>query len=582
MSHLPGGWGRQAGAARRPGEGRQLPGARLDLTMNGATPGGRAGLNAAAVTVEPQNLKEKPLLRIVVGALCSLLIGLPALAAPADPVVRTDKGLVRGKADAGVKVFLGVPFAQPPVGNLRWRDPQALEAWSGVREAKAFSRTCVQEPPAPSQNQTPPSGPYTAEFMSPPEMSEDCLYLNVWTPKSSSRGRPVLVFIHGGAFQAGSTSVPVYDGAHLARRDVVVVTLNYRLGVFGYLAHPELTKESPLGTSGNYGLLDAVAALRWVRDNISAFGGDPENVTIAGQSAGAIIVNQLLASPPAKGLFHRAIAESGPTLGLRMRPLDAAERGGEAFVQRMKVASVDQLRALPTNEVFTGFRGPANPMPPFFPLPVMDGKVVVADPEIPTNPIVSNVPLLVGFNRDETETLPTTATKFVTKVKAQYSAFADRILALYPHATDDEASRSAVALARESQMAGLLYWAEARASTQHEQVYVYWFQRPYPGVDPERFGSFHTAEVPFVFGTLPAKATAEDRRVSDQVQKRWIAFMKKGDPSVSGDAWSDIARAPGRPTRLGDTPRTTPPASSQARLDLLRQYFGENGLRKLF
>lgn len=487
------------------------------------------------------------------------LVGHAGVAA-AGPTVRTADGALEGVAQGGLIAFLGVPFAQAPVGALRWREPQPVKAWASVRPATKISPACVQDAPAPF-------GPYTAEFLTLPEMSEDCLYLNVWTPATSGR-RPVLVFIHGGAFQSGSTSVPIYDGADLARKGAVVVTINYRLGVFGFMAHPELSKESPLGSSGNYGLLDMVAALRWVHANIGRLGGDPGNVTISGQSAGAIAVNQLLASPLAKGLFHRAIAESGPTIGLKMTPLASAELGGVTVAARANPTTLTQLRAMPAKDVFSAFR---TPRPAFFPLPVMDGKVVISDPEAPTNPIVSKVPLIVGFNRDEAQAPATTAEKFTANVKAEYGPLAERILAVYPHATDDEAARSAGELARDRQMAGLLNWADQRADAQGQRVYVYRFDRVYPGADPKQFGSFHTAEVPYVFGTLPPLATADDRRVVDQVQAHWLAFMRKGDPSVTGAAWPEVSRAPGLAMALGDAHGMAVPASNPARLGLLRE-----------
>ncbi len=504
-------------------------------------------------------------------ALCGLGIVL-ALPAAADPVVQTDKGPIRGRQAVGLDVFLGVPFARPPLGDLRWRDPQPVKPWHGMREATQFSASCMQEaPPAAS----PP--PYTAEFVTPSDISEDCLYLNVWAPKPARRPRPVLVFVHGGAFQAGSTSVPIYDGANLARAGAVVVTINYRLGVFGYLAHPALTKESPLGSSGNYGLLDMIAALRWVQANIARFGGDPANVTISGQSAGGIAVNDLLAAPLAKGLFQHAIAESGPTLGLKMSPLARVEIGGEAFFKRANATSLAQLRAMPAAQIFTIFRGPANPLPPFFPLPVMDGKIVISDPEIPTNPIVSRVPLIVGFNRDEAPAAPTTAAKFAVSVRAAYGALADRFLAAYPHATDAEATRSAEQLSREARIAGLLDWAKRRMLASRQRVYVYLFDHPYPGVDAKRLGAFHTAEVPFIFGNLGRAAgpvTAQDRRVADQMQKRWLAFMTRGDPSLSDSSWAPVLKSPERVMYLGDNPgaRAALPAD---RLALFRAYFAQ-------
>ena len=251
--------------------------------------------------------------------------------------VRTQNGLVSGIYSNGVNVFKGIPFAAPPVGELRWRAPQPAASWQGIRKCNTFSASAMQAKPAPFMM-------YTAEFLAPPEpLSEDCLYLNVWTAaKAVNEKRPVIVWVHGGGFTGGSGSVPLYDGEDLAKKGIVFVTINYRLGVFGFLAHPELSKEANGKEVGNYAFLDQIAALEWVKKNISAFGGDPNNVTLAGQSAGAFSVNVLVASPLAKGLFHKAIAESGGMFGfsLRMKSIADAEQTGAAFAQKLKANSI--------------------------------------------------------------------------------------------------------------------------------------------------------------------------------------------------------------------------------------------------
>jgi para-nitrobenzyl esterase len=512
-----------------------------------------------------------------IAALCGIVLAGMVSPAMADPMVRTAAGTIRGKAVPGLDIFLGIPFAKPPVGDLRWRDPQPVEAWQGARDATKLSPACMQAAPSA----TPPP-PYTAEFLPGPEISEDCLYLNVWAPRMSRRPRPVFVFIHGGAFQAGSTSVPIYDGASLARTGAVVVTINYRLGLLGFLADADLAKESPTGISGNYGLLDMIAALRWVRSNIARFGGDPANVTVAGQSAGAISVNDLLAAPAAKGLFRQAIAESGPTLGLRMSSIARAEGGSAVLLKRAKATSFAQLRAMRAKDLLALFMGPNGAAPAFFPLPVFDGKVVIGDPENPAAPISSKVPLIVGFNRDEASAPRMTAAQFPATIKAIYADLADRFLAVYPHATDEEAARSARELAQDKQIAGLLNWAGRRAATSGQRVYVYLFDHAYPGVDAGSLGAFHTAEVPYVFGTLGAAAgpvTADDRRIVEQMQTRWLAYMAKGDPSVPGADWPDAQRAPGSVMFLGDKPGIRAPMSAE-RLALFRDYFARQSVDK--
>jgi len=292
--------------------------------------------------------------RQVLGALC-IFVSLGAGAALDQPV-RTESGLVSGvpSSDGAVVSFKGIPYAAPPVGERRWQAPKKAASWQGVRKAEEFGAS-------PIQNIVREMPPWTYEFLTHNEVSEDCLYLNVWTPAKSAKDRlPVYVYIYGGAFQSGSGQVPVYDGEGLARKGVLVVTFNYRVGVLGFLAHPELTKESGYNASGNYGLLDQLAALRWVHENIAAFGGDPDRATIGGQSAGSMAVHFLTASPLAKGLFHRAIAESGGSgIGasgggpmIRMRTLADAEADGAKFATSKGASSLRELRSLSWQKIY--------------------------------------------------------------------------------------------------------------------------------------------------------------------------------------------------------------------------------------
>jgi para-nitrobenzyl esterase len=508
---------------------------------------------------------------VLAGLLGVMLDSMGATAA--GPVVRTNSGAVSGITQPGLRVFLGIPYARPPIGTLRWRAPQAPIPWHGVRAATHFAASCFQDEPKPF-------GPYTAEFLITPERSEDCLYLNVWAPTAGHAGKwPVYFFIHGGAFQAGGASVPVYDGADLARKGAVVVTINYRLGVLGFLAHPELTRESTLGSSGNYGVLDVIAALRWVRANISGFGGDPGKVTIAGQSAGAAGVNDLLMSPLAKGLFQRAVIESGPILGIPMPSLAEAERAGSAVAAKLNAGSIAALRAVPPMEL-------AKVALLASPFPNIDGKVIAANPEQLDARVLTKVPVIAGYNRDETAPalVPQTVATLENSVRQRFGALADRFLALYPHGTDAEAARSGAELARDRYIAALLLWAKGRTA-RGEPVYAYLFEHTFPGNDSAGYGAFHTAEVPYIFGalTLPGVTfTPDDHRVSDEMQQRWLSFMRTGNPNPGGGStpWPDTGHAPPFVWRIGSV--DSGPVIDAERLALFRDFLAQGGKLSIF
>ncbi len=495
---------------------------------------------------------------------CGLMSANPTLA---QPTAKIAGGTVEGNKKAGLSVFLGVPYAEPPVGDLRWREPQPVKAWSGVRAATRFAPSCQQD-------ERKPFGPYTASFLAGPEQSEDCLYLNIWAPEKEMPKRPVYVFIHGGGFQGGGASAAAYDGAGLARKGAVVVTINYRLGAFGFFAHPELSRASPLGVSGNQGILDAIEALRWVRANIGQFGGDPTNVTVAGQSAGAGIVNALLVSPLAKGLFDRAVLESGPELGLPAMPLVMAEAAGIAVMTKAKVPDLAGLRAIPASE-FVARAGAG------IPLPIIDGKILPVSPESRTAPFATKVPIIIGYNRDEAPAAqgPQTVAAFKQEVEKRYAAVAERLLALYPHATDAEAARSGARLSRDRRVAGLLLWAERR-SAEGVPVYAFHFERVLPGVDPAQFGAFHTAEVPYVFGasTLPdAPFDAADRKVSAAMQERWLAFMRTSNPGTarSRPKWKPASLDPASIWRIA--PADAEPLLDAEKLSIFREFEAKGG-----
>jgi len=527
----------------------------------------------------PISVLPVPVLVLMMVMVMVTLIGRVAIAADGSPVVETRIGALRGERIEGVEAFLGIPYARPPVGALRWRAPVAMRPWRGAREATAFGTNCFQDPPVPF-------GPYTPEFLIRLPVSEDCLYLNVWTPESSAR-LPVYVFIHGGGFSSGSGSIPIYDGAHLAAQGAVVVTLNYRLGVLGYLALPALSRESTRGVSGNYGLLDIIAALQWVQHNIAAFGGDPARVTVAGQSAGAAAVNDLLVSPLAKGLFAGAVAESGSGVRFAMPTLAQAEAQGEEFERRTGVSSPAGLRALAAARVWVLAAAPAGGAsaagsPPALRYePVLDGRIVVGDPADPATPLQVNVPLLTGFNENDIG-IPSgavTPEAFAAGVRVRYGSMAGRLLTLYPHATLAQATRSAQQLARDRLMASLLVWAGARKRQQGQRIYAYLYEHPYPGPARARWGTFHTSEVPYVFGDLIDRHfTAADQRISMQLSSYWLRFMRQGAPAAPGSAaWPAVAAGIDQVMGLGDRPGLRMAVSTRGRLAALREFIAAHG-----
>ncbi|MBB6254373.1 carboxylesterase/lipase family protein [Nitrospirillum iridis] len=523
--------------------------------------------------------------KMLAGAVIALL--LPA-AAPAQPTVQLNSGGIRGAEKGMVDEFLGIPYAQAPVGALRWHDPLPAKAWQGVRDATNAPPACYQGPPGKF-------GPFTSEFLIQGPVSEDCLYLNVWKPHRADGKLPVLVYIHGGGFGSGSGTIPIYEGGGLASRGAVVVTINYRLGVFGFLAHPDLTKESALRSSGNYSLLDMIEALKWVRANIAQFGGDPANVTIAGQSAGSAAVNDLIMSPLAEGLFQRAVAQSGSGMGIHMPSLAEAEATGVKFAEKMGAKSLAELRAVPADALQQAANVPpptpgAKPARPTIVFtPNLDAIIVAGDPEDPTAPVASKVPLLTGFNADEGTLFGNsdlTAADFAALVHERYGQSADRLLAVYPHATDAEARASYKILAQDRYMAGLVLWAQTRAAASGQSVYVYLYDHPYPASsDGQNFGAFHTAEVPYVMGALDKGGrifTDRDRAVSGTLQAHWLAFMKKGDPTLPGNAWSRAVAGAPLVMGLGDTTGPRLGVSSEARFEAFKDYVSSGGKLSLF
>ncbi|HEY0796729.1 MAG TPA: carboxylesterase/lipase family protein [Acidisarcina sp.] len=487
------------------------------------------------------------------------LVAVPGILAASNPlVVSTRQGKVEGMiatapasapaatvAATPIRAFLGIPFAAPPVGPLRWKPPMPAAKWNGIRQAKEFGSHCMQ----PKL--------YADMVFRDPGISEDCLTLNVWTPAPSKTSKasklPVMVWIYGGGFATGGTSEGRQDGANLATHGVVVVTMNYRLGVFGYFAHAALAAESGKGFAGNYGLLDQTAALRWVQQNIKAFGGDPANVTLFGESAGSFSVSAQMASPLAKGLFERVIGESGGALfsaGLNFPPLDEVEKEDAVFAQSILNAStLEQMRAVPAQELLdasmkktpegVGFR--FSPDVDGYFLPESVASIYAAGKQ-------NDVPMLAGWNRDEGGYDPkVTAAIFQDAVGRQFAEkgpdVPGKILKVYAAPDDASAVRAAADLSGDRFIAYSTWkWIEAQATTGHQPVYRYRFDLV-PPADPNHPGglaAYHSSEIPYVFGDLDLLSgfpwRPEDRQLSEQMQRYWTNFARTGDPNSPAGA----------------------------------------------
>jgi para-nitrobenzyl esterase len=473
------------------------------------------------------------------------LAALIANAQPANwraPIVATQQGRVAGAIDAdGVSRFLGIPFAAPPVGALRWRAPQSPASWQGVRTGDRFGASCMQD-------ETGSRLPWTAEFMTQGPISEDCLYLNVWTtdPDPHPR-RAVMVWIYGGGFGEGSGAISLYDGAQLARQGVVLVSFNYRVGPFGFFAHPALSAESGEFHSGNYGLLDQIAALQWVKRNIAGFGGDPARVTIFGQSAGAMSVKLLMESPLARGLFARAIAQSGPGwLGREFyaqQSLSVVEQGGARLGEALGATSAATMRALPAAELLG-------------PRAVVDGQALRYAPTVDGNVVRTvalgkQVPLLLGIVSGDA--LPIagfgppridTLADWQAEAGKRYGERAGEYFRLYPAATDAD-----LPAARNAALIDCARVTLARyAKTQHaasRTVYAYYFDRAIPWPQHPEFGAFHSGEIPYVFrnlSRLDRPWTAADRHLAEVASGYWVQFAKTGDPNGTGlPPWPELS-----------------------------------------
>ena len=452
--------------------------------------------------------------------------------------VHTQSGPVRGTG-TDVVVFKGIPYAAPPTGDRRWRPPEPPEKWTDVRNALEFGPQCPQ----------PPRG-----SVSMPS-SEDCLTLNVWSPaKSADERLPVMVWIHGGGYVVGSGARPQFDGENLARRGVVIVTLNYRLGALGFLAHPALSLESDRRASGNYGLLDQIAALHWVRANIAAFGGDPANVTLFGQSGGAYSTCILVVSPLAKGLFHRAIAQSVPLLfgpkrrlNRRYYGLDSAEAQGATHATDLKT-----LRAMSAEQVLKELPATPTLSPGGHYFPIVDGYVLPDDPAVLMGTArQAKVPLLIGHNADEglffASDAPQTIAGYRDFVRGKFPAeLVDRILAMYPAPSDAEAPAALLRVFADYELVTATVLT-ARAASKVSDVYAYRFSRVSPQARSTWRGAAHSAEIPYVFEHLtadPSQFAETDHTLSRAMAGAWVQFAKTGNPNVPGLAQWPPYRAP--------------------------------------
>jgi para-nitrobenzyl esterase len=473
------------------------------------------------------------------------------------PAARTQSGVVQGVGEGGIRVFKGVPFAAPPVGDLRWRDPQPVASWEGVRSARSFAPIC------PQTGDSLPGAPVEPK-------SEDCLYLNIWAPAAPSKTKlPVMVWLYGGGWTNGSASIPNYWGNNLAKRGVIVVTVAYRVGALGFLALPELSAESPHHTSGDYGLLDQIAALQWVRGNIGAFGGDANRVTIFGQSAGSMSVSILMSSPLAKGLFQRAIGESGGTFepaqissaGASFS-LRGAESNGSKSEASLGAKSVAELRAIPADKVNDAIDNTHW---------IVDGYVLPDAPyAIFKAGHQNDVPLLVGANADEglpfLDGVTTSAATFGADLTKAFGPLPPVLTAAYEPKTDAGALAARANLERDLRFGwDMRTWARLQSATGTHPAFVYYFTRvpPYPAASPyAHWGAGHWAEMRYVFDNLevePWSWTAQDRLLANDMSAYWTNFAKAGDPNGGTlPVWLPYELNRERALELGDTVQMIP------------------------
>jgi para-nitrobenzyl esterase len=497
-----------------------------------------------------------------------------ASVAAQQPVVHTASGDLSGvrSSDGKVISFRGIPFAAPPVGNLRWAPPATVQRWTGVRPAAAFGASCMQREHGDAL-------PWTMDFLDKNQISEDCLYLNVWTPIVSAPAKlPVVVYIHGGSFTEGSGAVPIFDGTHLAETGMVIVTINYRLGVFGFFAHPELTAESPHHSSGNYGLMDQIAALAWVQENIANFGGDPQRVTIWGQSAGAMSVGDMLNSPLGVGLFQRAMADSGIDINSHIgKSLKTAEDQGTAFATLQHAASLKDLRALPTAALLA-----AQQTAPMHFGPIADGWVMSS-----TQKAASLVSVITGYQaNDDLLGAPqfTSASDYTAWVEKEFKQHAAEFEKVYPAHTAEEANRMMAEATRDGNRVAMFLWASQHELDTGRPVFTYYFDRAIPWPQHPEFGAFHSGELPYFFLNLSLMDrpwTAADHRLSRECAAYLKSFAESGNPNGATNANAPTTGLPAWDGVHAETPSTMElgvhlgpmPLAEKPRLDFWTSYF---------
>ncbi|MBI3475742.1 MAG: carboxylesterase family protein [Acidobacteria bacterium] len=478
--------------------------------------------------------------------------------------LRTESGLVSGVPgrDPSITAFKGIPYAEPPVRNLRWVEPRPPRQWEGVRKADHFSDGCIQNFPK-------------GDF----PKSEDCLYLNVWTPAKDKAALPVMVYIHGGGLRVGSAREALYDGEELAKKGIVVVTLNYRLGILGFFAHPELTKESPYHTSGNYGLLDQNAALQWVHRNIAAFGGDPNKVTIFGQSGGAFSVTSQVVSPLSKGLFRAAIVESGGVgagfARTELLSLEDGEKAGVKFADSVGAHSLADLRAMPAEKMLSDGSAESN----------VDGRFFPASPVTLLNEGKQNkVAMIVGSNSDEGQHLfrsPVPAGEYAEQARKMYGADADKFLSLYPNDSEEASKASQQRMFADRMALGEQNLAASMTSI-GSNVYLYYFdyldEGGYNSEPPTlglRLGADHGAELPYVFGLMShwrASVPDQDLKLQNIVMQYWTNFAKDVDPNGKGlPAW-EVFKGLHSPIMIVDKNPSMRPHPRAGQVEFLRTH----------
>ncbi len=473
-------------------------------------------------------------MKIPIAFLACTLLAASLHAQPPAPTVKTQQGEAKGKwiHDGKEKAFLGLPYAKPPVGNLRWKAPEPPAQWSGLRDATQFGNRCQQW------------HVWNDYIFTDAGPSEDCLYLNVYAPASARQSSklPVMLWIHGGGFLAGAASEPRYTNPALVAKGVIVVTINYRLNIFGFLASQDLAKEQG-GHAGNYGLMDQVAALQWVKANIASFGGDTNNVTIFGESAGSFAVSALTVAPAARGLFHKVIGESGAFFGSVIPMTSATERAkhDQDFVTSLGAKNLAELRAIPADKIIAAVQ---NQKGIAFSA-VVDGAFLPESlPDAYAAGHQAQVPSIIGWNRDEragTLSKDMTAAKWKSYAETNYGAHAAAFLAAFPANTDEQAIRSADDFTTNGFIAlGAWKWAQAQSKSGQPPVYRYRFDRPAPAepLHPTGKYAFHSTELEYVFGTLDVRQGATwqpaDRKLSDEVITYWTNFARTGDPNGSG------------------------------------------------